>query len=215
MKAYKFVRPGRIAPFTGHVWPEQTWVEAAAGPLETCRSGLHACRIHQLPYWLADELWEVELAGEIEPTELQVLARRGRLVRLVGEWDDATRSDFAAECVRRTAGYASDELRTHGLAAEADALAGARSLAGLTARATAAGKAAAAVAGAGDAVDLAGYVVDAAGYAEAEQTAGAAFVAAHAAVVRAPPGVDDPFGAERAGQAEWLQARLGLSEDGG
>jgi hypothetical protein len=214
MKAYKFFHPGRVAPFTGHVWPEQSWLEAA-GPLETCRSGIHACRVDQLPYWLADELWEVELTGEIESAELQVLARRGRLVRLVEQWDGAARSEFATECVRRAAGYASDELRAHGLVAEADALAGAKSLAGLTARATAASKAAAAVAGAGDAVDLAGYVVDAAAYAEAEQTAGAAFVAAHAAVVHAPAGVDDPFGAERAGQAEWLRARLDLSEDAG
>ena len=213
MKAYKFFRPGRLAPFTGYVWPEQTWVEAV-GPLETCRSGIHACRLYQLAYWLADELWEVELEGEIEPVELQLLARRGRLVRLVAEWDDSARRDFAAECVRRTATYASDELRGHGLAAEADGLARATSLAELTARATAASDAAAAVAGAGDAVDLAGYVVDAAGYAEAGQTAGVAFVAAHAAVVRAPAEVDDPFGAERAAQAEWLRARLALSEDG-
>lgn len=213
MKAHKFLLAGNVAPFSELVWPEETWVEAD-GELETCRSGIHACRLDQLAYWLADELWEVELDGEIEEQELQVIAARGRLVRHVDAWDDAARRDFAVACVKRTAAYAAEKLREHDLPAEADLLDAAEELEQLAARAEGAAAAAGKVVGAGAAVDLAEYVADAAGYAMAGHTAGAAFVAAHAAFVRAPAGVADPFTAEREGQAQWLARRLGLSEGG-
>ncbi|HZG35502.1 MAG TPA: hypothetical protein VEY87_06610 [Gaiellaceae bacterium] len=176
MKAYKFLRVGRVAPFSEVVWPEGGWVEAQ-GPLDPCRSGVHACRPRHLPYWLGEELWAVELAGDRIETDLQVVAERGRLQERVGAWDEDARRDFAAECVRRTADYAAAELREQGP----------------------------------DAATLAGYAEDAAGYAAAGDTAGAAFVAAHAAELHAPPGVSRPFEAERAEQARWLADRLGLS----
>jgi hypothetical protein len=213
MKAYKFLRPGNVAPFSEFVWPEDTWVEADA-ELETCRSGIHACRLDQLAYWLADELWEVEFDGEIDEQDLQVIAARGRLVRRVNAWDEAARREFAAACVKRTAAYAAEKLREHDLPAEADLLDAAEEPEQLAARAEEAAAAASRVVGAGAAADLAGYVADAAGYAKEGQTAGAAFVAAHAAFVQAPAGVTDPFTAEREGQAQWLARRLGLSEGG-
>lgn len=212
MKAYKFFRAGRVAPFSEVVWPEEGWV-GADGALETCRSGVHACRLDQIAYWLGEELWEVELEGEVAETDLKVVAPRGRLVRQVRAWDDDARREFAAECVRRAAGYAGAELREQGITAEADVLEQATDIDGFAERAREAGEAAA-EAGAGDAVDLAAFVADAAGYANAGDTPGAAFVAAHAARVHAPPGVDDPFAAERQEQARWLVARLGLSGDG-
>jgi len=214
MRAYKFLRPGRVAPFTDFVWPQETWVEAGAEP-EPCRSGIHACRLDQIPYWLAEELWEIELAGEIDEEDLQVVATRGRLLGPVDEWNDAARSEFAVECVRRSAVYAVAALREHDVGAEADRLADATELEELAARANEACVAAGEVTGAGEAVQLAGYVADATDYAKGGLTAGTAFVAAHAAVVQTPPGVDDPFGAERAGQARWLAARLSLSAGAG
>jgi hypothetical protein len=209
MNAYKFLRPGRVAPFSGFAWPEAAWVDAD-GPPELCRTGIHACRLEHLAYWLADELWVVELAGELVESELQVIAPRGRLSRRVGAWDEEARSELAAECVRRTARYAAAELREQGLAADAERLTETTGVDELAALAEAASEAAAEVVGAGDAVDLAAYVADAAGYATVGNTAGAAFVAAHAAEVHAPPGVDDPFAAEREGQSRWLAERLGL-----
>jgi hypothetical protein len=214
MKAYKFLRPGRIAPFSEFAWPEQTWVKASREP-ETCRSGIHACRLGRIAYWLADELWVVELDGKIEEEELQVIAARGRLLGRVDAWDERARSEFALECVRRAAFYAAAELREHGIGAEADRLSDASELEELAKRATEACDAAGEVLGAGEAVQLAGFVADAADYARHGLTPGAAFVAAHAAVVHAPPGVDDPFGAEREEQARWLAARLSLTEGAG
>ena len=212
MRAYKFLHVGRIGPFSGFIWPEGEWVDAD-GPPELCRTGIHACRLEHLAYWLADELWRVELDGEVIATELQVIATRGRLVEPATAWDEAARGELAAECVRRTARYAAAELREQGLDAEADALlaAGAAEIGAL---ADAAAAAAGEVVGAGDAVDLAGYVADAAAWAERGHAPGVAFIAAHAADVHAPAGVDDPFGAEREEQSRWLASRLGLSADG-
>ena len=64
----------------------------------------------------------------------------------------------------------------------------------------------------GDAADLAAYVGDAHEYAQIGHVAGAAFIAAHAADLHSPVGVDDPFAAERTGQSRWLAERLELSE---
>lgn len=214
MKAYKFLRPGRVAHFSEFEWPEDEWVEAD-GPLETCRSGIHACRPHHLAYWLADELelWEVWLDGEVVETALKVVARRGRLVARVDAWNESVREEFRVECVHRTARYAVAELREMGVSAAAAELERALTLDELSVTAREAA-AAAGEAGAEAAVALAAYVEDAAGYAEMGHTAGTAFVAAHAADVHAPPDVDDPFVAEREEQSAWLAARLGLSADG-
>jgi hypothetical protein len=210
LKAYKFLRPGRVAPFSELEWQEGTWVEATEG-LQMCRSGIHACRLDQLAYWLAEELWEIELDGEVEETDLQVIAPRGKLVARVEQWNVAAQSDFALECVRRVASSAAAVLRRHDLAAEATRLADATTLEEVAARAQEAAAAAGKVVRAGRAVDLAGYAADAAGYAKQRQTAGAAFVAAHAALVEGRADVVDPFARVRKEQAEWLATRLGLA----
>ena len=63
MIAYKFLAAGRVAPFSGFEWPEPTgdapggWVEATV--VDSCRSGVHACRVEYLPIWMAPELWRV------------------------------------------------------------------------------------------------------------------------------------------------------------
>jgi len=210
MRAYKFLHAGRVGPFSGYAWPEGEWVDAH-GPLELCRTGIHACRLEQLAHWLADELWLVQLDGNVVEAELQVLAPRGKLLERVIAWDEAARAELAAECVRRTASFAAAELREHGLDAHADALLAAP-VDEIAASADAAEEAAREAIGGGDAVALAGYVADAAAWAERGHAPGVAFIAAHAADVHAPPGVDDPFAAERAEQSRWLVSRLGLSE---
>jgi hypothetical protein len=64
-----------------------------------CTSGIHALRTSALPYWLAEELWHVELEDAHEATSGIVLARRGRLVRRVTAWDDGAARDFAQACL--------------------------------------------------------------------------------------------------------------------
>src|SRR6516165_7019776 len=100
MIAYKFLQPGRIAPFGGIIWPpEGDWVEVEK--VDPCRSGVHACRADDLPYWLGlGELWQVEL-DEVAVDERKLVARRGRLVRPVEGWNDDTRQAFVAACAER------------------------------------------------------------------------------------------------------------------
>jgi hypothetical protein len=95
--AYKFLREGRVAPFSGVPWPEPgEWLEAET--VELCRSGVHACRASALPYWLRPELWEVELDGDLLEGELTVVAPRGRLVRRIEAWNRDTERAFGDSC---------------------------------------------------------------------------------------------------------------------
>lgn len=97
--ALKFLRAGRLGPFTGTAWPEAgTWLDAT-GELRLCRSGVHALRSSALPFWLAEELWHVELDEVREPTAGVLLARRGRLLERVEEWNDDTARRFAQSCL--------------------------------------------------------------------------------------------------------------------
>ena len=77
MIAYKFLRSGRIRPFSAFQWPEpDVWVHAPRD-LAACKRGIHACRPRDLPWWLADELWEIELDGHVQPDEHKVIAPAG------------------------------------------------------------------------------------------------------------------------------------------
>jgi hypothetical protein len=97
--AYKFLAQGTVAPFTGFRWRVGEWVDAER--VEPCRSGVHACRVADLPYWLARELWEIELDGDVVEQERKVVAQRGRLVRRRDEWDDDARDAFVSDVFRR------------------------------------------------------------------------------------------------------------------
>ncbi len=205
MKAYKFLRAGRHGPFSDFVWPENSWV-VADGALDACRSGIHACRPEHLGYWLLPELWEIELDGDLVETEHKIVAQRGRLTHRIDEWDDAVRHDLGVECVHRTARYAVLELRELGFAREAELLEDAPTAGELAEIVVQVAERVS-----GDAADLAGYVGDAYEYAQIGHVSGAAFIAAHAAELHAPAGVDDPFAAERAEQGRWLAERLELT----
>jgi hypothetical protein len=98
--ALKFLRPGRVGPFTGAVWPQPgAWLESRDEP-QLCRSGIHALRPEALPFWLAEELWRVELDDARSGPRGMVLARRGRLLERVGAWNDGTARAFAESCLR-------------------------------------------------------------------------------------------------------------------
>lgn len=100
MQAYKFLRAGRMGLFSGFAWPEGEWVDA--GGSELCVRGIHACRPPDLPYWIARELWEIELEGSVREEPRKLVAERGRLVRRIDRWDAPARARFADACVRRT-----------------------------------------------------------------------------------------------------------------
>jgi hypothetical protein len=80
--AYKFLRTDGTGVFTRFAWPlpdgePGEWVQA---PILACRSGIHACRVRDLPLWLGRELYEIELADRIveEPTKGRRVARPAR-----------------------------------------------------------------------------------------------------------------------------------------
>jgi hypothetical protein len=206
--AFKFLQAGRVAPFSGETWPEDGLVEAT-GPLVPCRNGVHGCRLEHLPYWLDEELWEIELEGEVVEDELKLLGRRGRLVQRIDAWDEETRRAFAQMCLGRVVHHAARELHDSGLEAPAARLAEAAEPAEIAAAARAA-VAAAATGGATNAERLAAYAEDAVDWAASLPPSGVAYVAAHAADSRSRAESADDFAAERALQAHWLAEALGL-----
>jgi hypothetical protein len=98
--AYKFLAAGAVAPFTGFRWRPGEWVEADG--VDLCRRGVHACRIRDLPLWLDDELWEVELDGTVVEQQRKIVAARGRLARRIDEWTPDAALEFGRFCARRT-----------------------------------------------------------------------------------------------------------------
>jgi hypothetical protein len=98
--AYKFLASGGIGRFTGFRWQPGTWIEAdRAAP---CRAGIHACRVQDLPLWLDEELWEIELDGEVVHGERKLVATRGRLTRQIERWTPQLSYEFGRFCARRT-----------------------------------------------------------------------------------------------------------------
>jgi hypothetical protein len=207
MIAYKFLLPGRLAPFSGVRWPVPgEWLESS-GQLEECRNGVHVCVARDLPYWLGDELWTVELDGEVLPASYKLVARRGTLGERVAGWDDDGRRAFGAACLQRVVAHAAEALRTAGLGEHAAALEAADDLgaAATTAAEAALGRSAR------PAAMLAQYAGDAAESLATEPVAVVAYVAAHAADLHLSTADVDGFAVERVAQAEWLIDRLALA----
>jgi hypothetical protein len=101
MEAVKFLRPGRVGPFSGVTWPAPgVWLESPAPP-ELCRAGVHAILPDVLATWLAEELWRVELDGATTPTRGVVVALRGRLLNRVEAWNDESAREYARTCTAR------------------------------------------------------------------------------------------------------------------
>jgi hypothetical protein len=101
--AYKFLRPDGTSVFTGFRWERPNggpgrWVDAR---IEPCRSGIHACRVSDLPLWASRDLWEVELQGEVHEYRSKVVASRARLLRRVETWDKELRDAYTRMCADR------------------------------------------------------------------------------------------------------------------
>jgi hypothetical protein len=206
MIAYKFLCRGGVGPFSRYAWPlprggaPGAWVFASADAV-LCHSAVHACRVRDLPWWLQDELWEAELQGDVTAGRHKVMAPRARLLRRIGGWDAACAQRFADACAGRARDHAATALEradAAGLAAELRGAAGPRELRALVRMAEPPESARIAVTMAGDAA------IRALGCAAVVT----AYIAAHAAA--RVDGPDAPP-AERAWQAEWLRAELGLA----
>src|ERR1700687_4460156 len=101
MRAYRFLAKGAVGRQSGFAWPTPSgtepgaWVGRAADATAT---GVLAHRDRDLPYWLDDELWEVELKGDVRELANQLVAEDARLLRLVPGWDEHTGVAFATAC---------------------------------------------------------------------------------------------------------------------
>ena len=116
MRAFKFLLPGRVAPFSRFRWPVGDWVEGDDSA--ACNAGVHACEAGDLPFWLTEELWEIELAGPIARGRHKIVAGRGRLVGRVGSWDDAAAGRFGEACVTRMRELAARRREAEGYLAD-------------------------------------------------------------------------------------------------
>ena len=108
MRAYKFLRPGGIGLFSRTRWPLPSgadageWMRAnGAGDPSLCRAGVHACAPAHLPFWIAEELWEIQLEGAVAERRAKLVAPAGRLVSRVDAWDQDAALDFMAATVDR------------------------------------------------------------------------------------------------------------------
>lgn len=128
MIAYKFLAAGGRATFSKRDWPLPSsnepgaWLDAAPGPLAACRNGVHACEARDLAYWLGDELWQVELAGEQISGPQSLIARRGRLVRRIDAWNPTSAGELARVCLQRAERFVADLPAKHGATATAEIL---------------------------------------------------------------------------------------------
>ena len=217
MLAYAFLAGGAREPLSTFAWPTPTgakpgpWVDSAAAPSAAIRGYL----VPDLPYWLDEELWAIELAGTLAERDHVLLAERARLVRRLESWAEPVAWEFVAACARRVAGRAAAALREEGRADAATQLEQAADLGALESAALAAADQTSA------AGTLAGYVTDVCFYArDAKVAAHAAGIAAKMSAYALAGDVEDARGSERlanerAWQASWLVDRLGLSDDAG
>ncbi len=201
MIAYKFLRSGRIGPFSRFHWPEPgIWVNAPRD-LAACTHGIHACRPGDLPWWLSDELWEVELDGHVQADEHKIIAPAGRLRAQIEAWTPACAQDYADACAWRAQERALEALTRAGHAHEARRFATSATLDEVL---TAARRLADDIPQTRISLTIAG---DGAFRALTGAPPTSAYIAAHAAAR-----LDGAAGyaAERAWQSQWLAERLGL-----
>jgi len=127
MRAFKFLSEGGRGIFSDFSWPlpwngtPGSWVTAGL-PLEPCVKGIHVCREEDLPYWIDDELWVIELRGELATHGRMIVAEEGRLVTKIDGWNREAATTFAETCALRARAAAVEALRSADRDDEAAAL---------------------------------------------------------------------------------------------
>ena len=155
---------------------------------------IYACRRRDLPYWLDDELWRIELEAPVREARYQIASPRARLLSRVADWDRGLMRDYAQACALR----ARDLALPHVPGTVREALTGATDLEAI----------AVAAASAGPTSRAAEYVADAANNALHVGPATTSYIAAMLA--SSLGGGLAAFEAERAWQAGWIAERLAL-----
>ena len=210
MLAYKFLEANGRGIFSNFSWPlprdgaPGAWVESDVRP---CHTGIHACRLPDLGYWMRHSLWQIELDGEIVESRHKVVAPRGRLVRDIEGYPAAARQ-LCAVSAWRTRDRAVTALRAEGQQAVADQLAACATLAEVEALAPV-------VEGEllpeSHSTTAALMAFDAAHFVpEGHPREHSPFIAANAAGYEADD-FDTGFTAERRFQSDWLIERLSLA----
>jgi hypothetical protein len=176
------------------------WVRADAAT-DPCGRGIHACRTHDLPWWLADELWEIELQGQVRVDAHKIVAAAGRLGSRVERWTPMCAQEYADACAWRVRGSTIQGLTDAGYEHAADKLSMCATLDQLLIAARRL------VEDLPDARIPLTIAADGAVRALSGAAPPTAYIAAHAALrVGGPAG----YAAERAWQSRWLRQRLGL-----
>ncbi len=108
MIAYKFLNDAGLSRFSETRWPLPSGAQSgewlsARGAITPCLNGIHAMRPQHLPFWLDQQLWEIELGGALIEGESMLVAERGRLVRRVESWNDTAWSALCAFARERSA----------------------------------------------------------------------------------------------------------------
>jgi hypothetical protein len=203
--ALKFLREGGVGPFSYFQWPLPSagepgaWVAAEPGD-----RGIYACDAEHLVYWLAPELWIIELDGEVEVEGTKLVAPRGRLIRRVEAWTREKLAAFGQECALRTRDRAAAAIRGLGEGDLADRLAACTDAASISELAAAASRGAARPLGREIVLSL-GYAADALTFAPIDPSA-SLLVAAHVGLTQ------ESYVEERAWQSRRLAADLDLFE---
>jgi hypothetical protein len=207
MTNFKFLEDDGTAIWSATLWPLPTadapgeWVESRE--VRPCRGGVHACRTHELAYWMRATMWEIELDGEIVEARHKVVAPRGRLVRRIDEYPAAVR-ELGEVAAWRTRDRAVSALRAEQRDQLADRFAECATLAAIEAR----GPEVADDGSHGSQAAL--MAVDSAQVVPNGPIGAGPFFASNAAGYEADD-FDAGFATERRFQSDWLVERLGLS----
>lgn len=204
---WKFLRTGGRALFTDFEWStSRGWVEA--GDPDLCHDGVHGCRVEDLPYWLSDELWQIELGGTVREGPAKVVAQRGRLLSRVTAWTTATAREFGAACIGQILEHAVSELRVTREDAGAELSAAHPDELSAVAKRIAASLQ---LPKERRAAKICLYLADAVDAPADYPVAVIAYIAARTAGTQTAATDRDGYRDERARQAEWLSRRLRLS----
>ena len=122
MRAYAFLDPTATDWVSGVRWP----VPDDGGPGAWLETGadrpLRGYLADQLLWWLDQQLWEVELAGEVREADRSVLGARGRLLAPVDAWTADIARELTTDCALRLRDRAVIALEADGRTAAAAAL---------------------------------------------------------------------------------------------
>lgn len=109
---YACLSEGAVAFLCGWRWPRPSnekpgpWVQA---DLDAPREAIRGVPLEQLPWWLDDELWEIELAGDTAVVGRAVTGDRARLLRPVEAWTADVARELVSACEQRVREAGLDE----------------------------------------------------------------------------------------------------------